>query len=149
MTGRINMVKVKVDDRELRRAISRIMERLSNPQRAFKAIGLIVRNSVLKNFEAQGRPQRWKELKESTIRKKGSSRILEDTGRLRNSITYRAHRDMVEIGTNVVYAGIHQFGGRAGRGHSAEIPSRPFLMLQEEDYNVIKTTMLDFLRRAI
>jgi phage gpG-like protein len=33
----------------------------------------------------------------------------------------------VEIGSDVVYARIHQMGGRAGRGHQAVIPARPFL----------------------
>lgn len=36
---------------------------------------------------------------------------LTDTGRLRNSITSDSGADWAEIGTNIVYAGIHQFGG--------------------------------------
>ena len=37
---------------------------------------------------------------------------LTDTGRLRQSITHVLDRDSVSVGTNVVYAAIHQFGGR-------------------------------------
>lgn len=36
---------------------------------------------------------------------------LVDTARLRDSITHAVGGDSVEVGTNVVYAGIHQFGG--------------------------------------
>lgn len=36
---------------------------------------------------------------------------LVDTGRLRDSITHAADAASVAVGTNLVYAGIHQFGG--------------------------------------
>lgn len=39
-----------------------------------------------------------------------SGQPLRDTGRLRNSIDYRASRDEVIVGTNVCYAIVHQFG---------------------------------------
>lgn len=35
---------------------------------------------------------------------------LLDTGRLRNSLTYAVQGDTVEVGTNVKYAAVHQFG---------------------------------------
>ncbi|MBN8474410.1 phage virion morphogenesis protein [Sulfuritalea sp.] len=60
---------------------------------------------------------------------------LRDTGRLMNSITHRVTGDSVEVGTNVGYAGFHQYGANAMRGHAgatqvgrgAGIPARPFL----------------------
>ena len=42
--------------------------------------------------------------------KKGGQ-TLTDTARLRQSITHRADAAGVEVGSNVVYAAIHQFGG--------------------------------------
>lgn len=36
---------------------------------------------------------------------------LRDTGRLKNSINYQLYQDYVEIGTNLIYAPLHQFGG--------------------------------------
>jgi hypothetical protein len=41
------------------------------------------------------------------------------------------------VGTNVVYAAIHQMGGQAGRGGRVKIPARPFLMVQDEDWREI------------
>jgi phage virion morphogenesis protein len=58
--------------------------------------------------------QGWLALSRRTIaqRRKGSNKPLLDTGRLRNSISYRlVGADAVDIGTNVAYAAIHQFGG--------------------------------------
>lgn len=39
-------------------------------------------------------------------------KTLIDTARLMQSITFNAFDDGVEVGTNVVYAAIHQFGGQ-------------------------------------
>lgn len=61
----------------------------------------------------------------------GNMQPLLDTGRLRNSITSRYGGDYAEVGTNVVYAPIHQFGGKAGRG--VNIPARPFIGMSADD----------------
>jgi phage virion morphogenesis protein len=49
------------------------------------------------------------------------------------------------VGTNVKYAPIHQFGGRAGKGHRARIPARPFLSLTDEDKDEIVEVLKGFL----
>ncbi len=51
------------------------------------------------------------------------------TGRLRGSITHRVDRAGLRawIGTNVIYARIHELSGRAGRGRASFIPARPYL----------------------
>ena len=68
---------------------------------------------------------------------------------LRNSITVQATENQVEVGTNVLYAAIHQLGGKAGRGKKAIIPSRPFLPDQDSlDWPEVKATLQDFLQGA-
>jgi phage virion morphogenesis protein len=62
-----------------------------------------------------------------------NGQTLVDSGHLRQSITHRAERDKVTIGSNRVYAAIHQFGGKAGRGGSATMPARPFIGLSKDD----------------
>ncbi len=62
-----------------------------------------------------------------------NSRPLVDRGHLRDSITYRVTGDGVEIGTNMVYGAIHQFGGMAGWGRKVKIPARPFLGVSPEN----------------
>lgn len=91
---------------------------------------------------------------------------LSDTGRLRQSLTHRAGRDSVEIGTNVIYAGPHQFGAEIvpvsaqalkfslpGGGFvqtdRVEMPPRPFLGINGEDRFEIGLIVNDFLREAL
>ena len=57
-------------------------------------------------------------------------KLLVDTARLRNSITAFADRGSLRFGTNVAYAGAHQFGAGIrvfGRGATKRLPARPFL----------------------
>lgn len=51
------------------------------------------------------------------------------TGTLRRSVTSQTFDQgfAVRIGPNTEYAAIHEFGGRAGRGGSAQIPPRPYI----------------------
>lgn len=78
-------------------------------------------------------------------RRLGGKKILIDSGALLNSINWQADRQGVEIGTNRVYAAIHQFGGKAGRGHKVTIPARPYLVVQEEDLDQINDVLEDYL----
>ena len=77
-------------------------------------------------------------------------KILSDSGRLGDSITHIAGPNSVEVGTNVIYAGIHQTGGiiQAKAGYAlafafpgggfavvedVSIPARPYLGISTED----------------
>jgi phage virion morphogenesis protein len=61
----------------------------------------------------------------------GAIAILRESARLFQSMTYRATRTGVEIGTNAVYGRIHLLGGQAGRGRKVAIPARPYLPTKE------------------
>lgn len=51
-----------------------------------------------------------------------------DTGTLRKSIESRVEPGKwVEVGTDVVYAAIHEFGGRTGRNNSVLIKAKPYM----------------------
>lgn len=73
---------------------------------------------------------------------------LVDTARLRGSIAHRASADGVEVGTNVVYGAIHQFGSRDGGGRPSGIPPRPYLGLDDADRDAVRDVVLDALRAA-
>lgn len=63
---------------------------------------------------------------------------LQDTGRLKRSVNsgYELRgsgRLFVTGGTTpLAYAAIHQFGGKAGRGHAVTIPARPYVGLSRD-----------------
>lgn len=141
-------VRIHLDARKLSSALEEAARRCVRMRPAWQEIGELVHRSVMRNFEAGGRPKHWPALKASTImaRAGGKHRVytkrgklsahgrkhafgqkpLIATGRLMRSITYRATNAFAEVGTNLVYAATHQFG----RG---PIPARPFLVLQPED----------------
>lgn len=71
----------------------------------------------------------WEPLKDATVkaRRRGSSKPLIDTGTLRGSITAVPGALGILVGTNLPYAGVHQFGF-----DERNIPARPFLPLRLE-----------------
>jgi phage virion morphogenesis protein len=112
--------------------------------------------------DARGGSTRWKDLAPATklarlggskaFTKKGSLRasaqrhlaslkILQVRGRLAASITYAVSGNTLTIGSNVIYAAIHNFGGMAGRGRSVQIPARPFLVVQDQDIDDMITIL--------
>lgn len=107
------------------------LERLAEVDRRglARAIGQAIVNETLEAFKRQESPwgERWKpsQRAQGRVRGKKPGLTLVDTARLRNSIHARTSGDQVEVGTDVVYARIHQLGGKAGRG--AELPARPYL----------------------
>lgn len=94
---------------------------------------------------------------------KKRGRTLVDTARLRNSIRGRATSDLAEVGTNVLYAGRHQFGDKkpmtiraknaknlrfqiGGRWISkkevkVKLPARPYLGIGDTDLEEIKAIL--------
>ncbi|MEN8721867.1 MAG: phage virion morphogenesis protein [Alphaproteobacteria bacterium] len=58
---------------------------------------------------------------------------LVDKARLRDSVAGFYGSDFAGVGSNLVYARIHQLGGKAGRNQSVALPARPFLAGYEDD----------------
>lgn len=90
-------------------------------------------SKTLESFDNSASPNgaKWPELKPVTIakRRKGSSQPLMNTGALRSSyqpgFPYQDSGGMaVDMGSNIEYAAIHNFGGMAGPGRKVEIPQR-------------------------
>ena len=147
-------ITVTVDDREIRALLASVRSRLGGTRPLMRTIGEVVRSSVERNFAAQGRPTRWEP---SQRVKDEGGQTLSDTGRLRRSITVAAGDGWASVGTNVVYAAIHQFGGTIrpktakalktpyGTFKSVALPARPFLIVQDEDWAEIKAAINDFL----
>lgn len=132
------MIEIKVEDKELQKLLKKLAEKSQNLRPLMKNIAGIMQDSVEENFEKEGRPAKWAPLAESTIKqrkKKGywPGRILQRRGELATSTTSKYDENSALVGTNKVYAAIHQFGGNAGRGKKVKIPARPFLMLGEKE----------------
>jgi len=167
-------IDVEIKDREIKRLFTRLKKNATDLRPAFREIGEIVRSSVIRNFQEGGRPDKWEPTKIDSIygayrgrgkkkrkvytlkgsltkgyaRYKAGKKTLIDKARLQNSITARAQSDRVVVGTNVIYARIHQLGGEAGRNRKVKIPARPYLLVQEEDWTPIRDCLRGFLMKG-
>lgn len=83
-------------------------------------------------------------------RRMSKMQILILRGHLHDSLTWRATRTSIEIGTPLVYGAIHQFGGEAGRtGARVKIPARPYLGLSGADEDMILGAVQAHLREVL
>ena len=135
-------IKVSIEDSGIREMLERLQGRMGNLTPVMRDIGETVRRSVERNFEAQGRPAKW--LSSQRVLRTGGQ-TLSLTGRLRRSFSVKATGSRATVGTNVVYAAIHQAGGKTGRGGKATIPARPFLLVQDEDWREINRQLAEYI----
>lgn len=160
-------------DEEIARALRRLSlftDGKGLPE-AFDEIGARLEASTQRRFETETAPsgEPWKPSGASYDRgpapggkgHEDRGQTLTDTGRLRASITRVVGEDVLRVGTNVEYAGIHQFGGKTaartirprrrkalawpGAAHpvkkvnhpGSEVPARPFLGLSPADERAV------------
>ncbi len=143
------MIKIEIDDSRIKTEMEKLIQRCRDRRALMRQIAGIMHNAVEENFAEQGRP-RWKPLSDKTIaqrQKKGywPGAILQMRGQLAASISQHSDNDSAIVGTNKIYAAIHQFGGKAGRGRKVTIPARPFLKLTDEDLEDIKNAVKEYL----
>ena len=167
-------ITIVVDDAAVGRALKKLRRFVTGDLTpTMDAIGARLENSTLRRFETQTGPggEKWKP---SLRAKRQKGQTLTDSGRLRASITrnVRESGDAVEVGTNVAYAGIHQFGGRTrprtirprrrkalwwpGLPHpvasvrhpGSKVPARPFLGVSRGDEARIIEIIVERIKRA-
>lgn len=192
-------LKISVNDVAAMQTLNALQAKTSN-QTAFSRIaGEVMRESIERTFAAEGSPGgSWRKLHASSLgvqyantgAKKGKKvfrqdglntagflrfargkKILQNTGRLKNSITYRPASGVggtaqLVIGTNLLYARIHQFGGtiraKSARAlkflvstptglqfvqkRAVKIPARPYLVIRPEDPKRLTQAIEDFLK---
>jgi len=116
-------------------------------QQLAEDIGELLLEETLFNFEKEQSPtgEKWTQ----SQRAADGGKTLQDFGHLRDSIVYLASSDGVEIGSALVYAAIHQFGGNAGRNNSVEIEARPFLGLNDSLETEIGEMVTDAYEQAL
>jgi len=166
-------VKYSIEDLEAKTKLKHLEKRLTQPEKALKACGLVLLRSIAQNFKAGGRPVRWHPSKRASI-KKGQTLIK--SGDLKKSITMKVVGNKLTVGTKKKYAAIHQLGGQIDknvtvrqhyrtitrafgkpiddrkvlvRQHQRKmdtyIPARPFLKVQDADFRIFKKILTDYM----
>lgn len=162
-------IRIDGDLRELKAALENLKD--LDLRDLNEAIADAMVTSTAMRFRSEEDPDgnRWKK---SVRASQTGGRTLTKTADLKNSISSRATSEGVAVGTNKIYAGMHQFGtenepgGRltiraktskglrfriGGRWVTKQevkirMPKRAFLGINREDLAEIKSMMEDFLR---
>ena len=141
-------INFSIDDREVRSAIDGMLALGKDLTPTMDEIGSYMENSTKARFQSGVGPdgQAWKI--SARAEAEGGQTLVHKT-HLRDSIQYIASADEVEIGTNLIYAAIHQFGGVIRPKNAKKLkfkgvkgwavvdqvvmPERPFIGASEED----------------
>ena len=162
-------VEVALDDAAARAVMDRLAGLDGDQTQLMRKIGDQVKLRVDERFEGGFGPGRvpWKRSRRAAEQ---SGQTLVDSGRLAQSITRNPGPRSVEVGTNVAYAAIPQFGGtnraktptglifrvggQAGRSKGSwrrvmqvVIPARPFLGIDQDDIADIDAVVTDHLAK--
>ena len=166
---RVIKFDIKVTPERLFRGLEQLRRNLDKRDAMLDEIGQVLATSTRERFRSATAPDGspWKPLSPKTLKRKKNSRILVESGELHGSIHHEVQGDTVAIGTNLKYAGVHQFGGtiqRERRRRSAKgfmlggepvaqskiaIPARPFLGLSKSDEKQVTDIVQKHIARAV
>lgn len=150
------------DFMKLRRSLKRLNDFDYNSLN--REIGEELRDETLDRFEKEKDPdgQPWK--KSIRVKEKGGQ-TLSDKGLLKNSLKYKSTGEGVALGTNKIYAAIHQHGGtikpkkarrlvfntsrRKQVKKKVEIPKRSYLGVSNDNFEEIMNIVEDHVRESI
>lgn len=158
-------VEIRVEGKEVvAQRLKAVAGKLAAPADLYGEIGDALVVSTQQRFEAGRTPDGapWPQSIRALLT---GGRTLRDSGRLANSLTREADGSGVAVGTNVIYAAVHQFGAtiRAKRAkslafkiggktifkRSVRIPARPFLGLDRDDEKEIDQIASGYLAKGL
>lgn len=132
------MLIINLDDSQAHSTLAQLLRNASNSRVIMRGLAQELETMTTDNFENEAfGGQAW-------VRKAfGNGKTLTKTGELKDSITSSATTHTASIGTNMIYARIHHFGGTIrpknsshlvfatpngfARVKSVTLPARPFL----------------------
>jgi phage virion morphogenesis protein len=139
-------INVEFNDAELQAIFRQLQDRATNMRPLFAEIGAELLRTTRERFDAErdpdGKPWNpisaaWRREKE---RKGKSTKILQYNRDLRDSFTMDISQNELTIGTNIIYARVHQLGGG-----KSKLKARAFLGFSEADKDFIREAALDYL----
>jgi phage virion morphogenesis protein len=144
---------VEFDDSRFQGALERLLELSARPETLLRPIGSLLVASTTRRFATNVAPDgsAWPQLNRAYDAYRRSGPMLVQSSALRNSITFVAGASELRVGSNMIYAAVHQFGavikpknakalafrmGASGgliRVRSVTIPARPYLGISDDD----------------
>ena len=132
--------------------MSRSITRFSDGKKLHSRIGINLLKWIDKNFREDGTEKRWPPLSSTTIklRRRGSSKPLQDKGLLRRSFLANPSDDQVAVGTVDIRSSTHEKGRKQkwGRGKVVDIPQRKMLPTRKAGMPIIRRTYDRFIKES-
>lgn len=157
-------ITVRTDFRRISRSFQSLRKKMSNLREPLKqsAVDYMAKKVIRQRFRAEGEP-RWKRHAKATIDRYGPHRILDLTGRLRESATggrgfflvYKpsSQPKSVTFGSTVPYAGVHdQARGTytaTGKGGKSLIPGRPWTEVKQKNAEEMRDILMKWTRKKL
>lgn len=156
------MIEIEINNsKALVAALNNVADKIEDRTDLMADLAQTMKRAVSLNFENEGRPK-WLGLKRPNSR----NHILRgESGDLESSIEARSDNNHAAVGTNKIYAPIHQFGGtiRPKKGKYLKfqvgeqwvqakevvIPARPFLTLTQQDEEDLLDDVQDYFRSLV
>jgi len=160
------MITIELNEDEVAAVLDRLSKALIDMTPVMEEIGDLLVNSTKERFKESVAPDgtKWAQKSQTTIaayRRRGDRidfrPLFGPTGRLSSEISRTATDHSVEIGSNLIYAAVMQFGAAKGafgttrKGGAipwGRIPERPFLGISEQDRTNIVATVDEWLNRV-
>jgi len=138
------LIRIEVDDREVRQALEDLRRRASDMKPAMHTIGQALmegsRERILSGRDWTGQP--FAPNRPATLaRKKGKKPLIDTKSFVSGRLHYEASADSVTVGSSAVQAAVLQFGAKKGafgatrRGGKipwGDIPARRYLPIRED-----------------
>lgn len=140
--------KTEINSKEVVTFLKKAAIQLKDLTPLMKTARVFLKDMVDENFETEGTltGEKWKEWSpEYKIQRmkqgKSSGKLLSLDGHLRKSIQAKSGKDYALVGTNKIYAAIHNFGGNNSLKHNKTMPQREFMRIND--------TQLEFLQAEL
>jgi len=151
------MIEINYDDRQVLDALQELSRRMHDMKPVMRDIAGVMADATERAFEDEADPATglaWHPLMASTVTMRGGDAhpILQRSGQLASSIVTAYGADFAQIGSNKVYAAMHQFGGTTAPNSmipGKAIPARPFLGLGDDDKDEILDIVRGYLAEAL
>lgn len=146
-------------------ALNALADRLDDATPLYDELGRMLTGSTQQRFETETRPDGspWPKSLRALF---DGGKTLTDSMALRGSITWEAGPSSVAVGTNLIYAAVHQLGativprngeflrfplpgGGYASARSVTIPARPYLGISEEDAGAIEDIVATWLLEPV
>ena len=99
------------DTNDFERSLAELISKFEHRAPLMRILANDMEDAVQENFAQQGRPK-WMGWSPRYAKRRGPGQILQRSGRLASSIVSYSDNDTAMAGTNVIYAAVHQSGGK-------------------------------------